>query len=116
MSNEARRRKGMSVVGVVIMLAIIHLVIIGTVTSGARESNLQTLRLETLRAFLAADSGVVEWLRLDAAGLAPESGVSVDIGTQRIVFVSSPASGQTGTVVVEGQSGRARRRVAVAVE
>ncbi len=111
-----RSRKGMAVVGIVIMLGIIHLVIIGSVTSGARRSNVQTLRLETLRAFLAADSGVIQWIRLDAAGLTPESGTLVDIGTQRIVFVSSPGTGEAGTVVVEGQSGRARRRVAVDVE
>jgi hypothetical protein len=115
MSGQKKRR-GMAIVGIIVMLAIIHLVIIGSVTSGSRAANVQTLRLEALRAFLAADSGVIVWLRLDAAGLAPESGTSVDIGTQRIIYVSSPGTGEAGTVVVEGQSGRARRRVAVEVE
>ena len=110
-----RRRKGMAVLGIIVMLAIIHLAIIGSVTSGARGADVQTLRLETLRASLAADSGAIMWIRLDAAGSAPDPGTSVDIGTQRMVFVSSPETGQPGTVVIEGQSGRARRRIAVEV-
>lgn len=114
--SKKQHRRGMAVLGIVVMLAIIHLVVIGSVISGARESDVQTLRLETLRAFLAADSGIVVWIRQDAAGQTPDSGVKVDIGTQRLVFVSSPDAGEAGTVIVEGQSGRARRRVAVDVE
>ncbi len=109
-------RRGMAVVGIVVLLAIIHIVVIGSVSSGARESDVQTLRLETLRAFLAADSGVVVWIRMDAAGETIDAGETVDIGTERMIYVSAPDAGEAGTVVIEGQSGRARRRVAVDVE
>lgn len=114
--KKGEHRRGMAIVAIVVLLGIVHLVVIGSVSSGAREADVQTLRLETLRAKFAADSGVVVWMRQDIAGGAPESGAEIDIGPQRIVFVSSVGPGESGVVVVEGQSGRARQRVAVEVE
>jgi hypothetical protein len=106
----------MALAAVVIMLAIVHIAIVGAVRSGVRESDIQALRLEALRAFVAADSGALMWIRLDAAGLLPESGESTTFSSQTILFVESPQVGEGDTVVIEGISGRARRRVALLVE
>jgi hypothetical protein len=113
---RARRRRGVAVLGIIVLLAIVHLAVIGSVETGGREAEVGALRLETLRARLAADSGVIVWMRQDAAGSAPPDGTTVAIGPSRIVFVSSVEPGEAGTVVVEGQSGRARQRVALEVE
>lgn len=109
-------RRGMAILGIIVLLAIVHLVVIGAVNSGGREADIHSLRLETLRAKFAADSGIIVWMRQDIAGSVPAEGTSVDIGPSRMVFVFSVEAGESGTVVVEGQSGRSRQRVALEVE
>ncbi len=119
MSAQTRGRKsrrGMALAAVIVMLAIVHLAMIGAVRSGSRESDIQTLRLEALRAAAAADSGAMMWMRLDVAGLVPDSGSQVSFGSQTVLFVESPEVGDGEIVVIEGVSGRARRRVALVVE
>lgn len=114
--GRSQLRRGMAILVVVVMIAVIHLTVIGAVTRGARGADMASLRIETMRALFAADSGVMVWLREDAAGQTPESGDEVNIGSQRVLFVESPEAGESGTLTVEGQSGRARRRVSVELE
>lgn len=114
--HVADARRGMAIVAVVVMIAIIHITVMGAVTRGGAEADILALRIETVRAFFAADSGVIIWLREDAAGSTPDSGESVSIGSQKVLWVDSPEAGETGTLVVEGQSGRARRRLSVELE
>lgn len=114
--GEKNSRRGMALAAVIVMLAIVHLAMIGAVRSGSRESDIQSLRLESLRAAAAADSGAMLWMRLDVAGVVPESGSWVSFGNQMVLFVESPQAGEGEIVVIEGVSGRARRRVALIVE
>lgn len=113
---QTRVRRGMAILVVVVMVAVIHLTVIGAVTRGKNSADLASLRIETMRALFAADTGVIVWLREDAAGQTPESGDQLNMGTQRVLYVESPEAGETGTLTVEGQSGRARRRVSVELE
>lgn len=106
----------MAIAGVVAMLAIVHVAIVGSVAAGARESDVQSLRIESLRAAAAADTGAMMWMRLDAAGDVPASGDAVSYGDQTILFVESPQIGEGNVVVIEGRSGRARRRLELVVE
>lgn len=110
------QRRGMALLAVLVMLGIIHLTVINAVTRGSTESDVLALRLETTRAMFAADSGVYVWLRADASGQTPEAGTSLEVGREEVVFVESPEAGESGSLVVEGQSGRARRRVVVELE
>ena len=69
------------------------------------------MRIETLRAFYAAESGAWATMALKlSAGALPESGGRSDLGLASIEFLEVPA-GATGTVVIEGRSGSASRRV-----
>ncbi|KAA0215994.1 MAG: hypothetical protein DYG94_09885 [Leptolyngbya sp. PLA3] len=106
----------MAILAVVVMVAVIHLTVIGSVTRGKSSADMASLRIETMRALYAADSGVIVWLREDAAGQTPESGDELTMESQRAIFVESPEAGESGTLTVEGQSGRARRRVSVELE
>lgn len=112
----SRRRRGMALLAVLVMIGIIHLTVINAVTRGSTESDVLALRLETVRAMFAADSGVYVWLRADAAGQTPEAGSALNVGRDAVIFVESPEAGESGSLVVEGQSGRARRRVMVDLE
>lgn len=116
MRRARQVRRGMAIVVVIVMVAVIHLTVIGAVTRGGHSADVASLRIETMRALFAADSGVMVWLREDAAGRTPESGDELNMGVQRVLFVESPEAGETGVLTVEGQSGRARRRVSVELE
>ena len=106
----------MAILVVVVMIAIIHLTVLGAVTKGGADADILSLRIETARAFYAADSGVMIWLREDAAGSPPEPGEVLSIGSMQMAFVEAPEVGETGTLTVEGSSSRARRRLSVELE
>ncbi|RMH14686.1 MAG: hypothetical protein D6695_00550 [Planctomycetota bacterium] len=116
MRLQTGARRGIALVVVVLMLAVVHITVMSSVVRAGPEADIVTLRIETARAFFAADSGVMVWLREDAAGQTPEPGEVLTLNEQRVLFVESPEAGESGTLVVEGQSGRARRRVMINLE
>ncbi|GAB4387239.1 MAG: hypothetical protein Kow0022_18720 [Phycisphaerales bacterium] len=110
------KRRGMALLAVVVMIAIIHLTVLRSVSRGSADADIVSLRVETARAFFAADSGVMIWLREDAAGTPPEPGETLSIGSMQILIVDAPEAGAAGTLTVEGSSSRARRRLSVELE
>lgn len=110
------RRRGAGIAAVVLMVVVVNLAILGVVTSSADDLSLAALRLESNRAFFAAESGGVIVTRLALDGRAAPVGGTLDLAHAQVRFISAPEPGEAGTVIVEGASGDARRRIEIDLE
>ena len=110
------RRRGIAIAVLVIIFALISFVVIAAVGGSAGDAQTAAIRVETARAFYAAESGAVIIFRSVADGEdLPASGTQITLGSETIEFVDSPPGG-TGTVILEGRSGMATRRISLEIE
>ena len=115
MVRGVRSRRGVAVAMVLLIVSVLALAVAGSIEPISQEMDLAALRVETTRAFFAAESGAAIYTELLTAGLPPpEEGVELRVGAQTIRFLGTPEN--TGTLVVEGLSGLARRRVEILLE
>lgn len=112
-----RRRRGLAVAAVIIVLALINLVVIASLEGGTDDAMGAAIRVETVRAFYAAEGGsviAVELLSEDK--MPPEAGDVRSLATGQITFTRVPTTGSTRTLVIDGRSGVAFRRVHITAE
>ncbi|MFO0833851.1 MAG: hypothetical protein U0638_02685 [Phycisphaerales bacterium] len=113
----SRNRRGMAVAAVVIVLALINLVVIASLDGGTDDAMSAAIRVETVRAFYAAEAGsiiAVELLSEDKT--TPTAGDVLSLDTGQITFTRVPTTGATRTLVIDGRSGMAFRRVHITAE
>jgi len=107
----------MAVAAVVIVLALINLVVIASLEGGTDDAMSAAIRVETVRAFYAAEAGsiiAVELLSEDKT--PPAAGDVLSLDTGQITFTRVPTTGATRTLVIDGRSGMAFRRVHITAE
>lgn len=112
-----RNERGMAVAAVVIVLALINLVVIASLEGGTDDAMSAAIRVETVRAFYAAEAGsiiAVELLSEDKT--TPTAGDVLSLDTGQITFTRVPTTGATRTLVIDGRSGMAFRRVHITAE
>lgn len=116
MNIRKQPRKGMVIAIMVVVLAMMNVLVLGVVTSGTTSTSADIARLESVRAIFAADAGAMVAMRQATLGRpCPANGTIVTLpGGGRVVWVSSPASGASGTVRIDGTNANAVRRVSVA--
>lgn len=115
-ARQPRSRRGIAIAVLVIIFAVISFVVIAAVGGARGDTQASALRVETVRAFYAAESGAVIVFRSVSAGDSlPASGSQIDLGDETIDFVQTPA-GATGTVIIEGRAGLARRRINLEIQ
>lgn len=113
----SRNRRGMAVAAIVIVLALINLVVIASLEGGTDDAMGAAIRVETVRAFYAAEAGsiiAVELLSEDKT--TPTAGDVLSLDTGQITFTRVPTTGATRTLVIDGRSGMAFRRVHITAE
>lgn len=110
------KRRGAGIAAIVLMLVVMNLAILGVMSGSGDDLSLAALRLESCRAFYAAESGGVIVARLSLDGRILPVGTAIEIPHASVAFISAPLASQPGTVVVEGLSGDARRRLAIELE
>lgn len=111
------RERGMAVAAVVIVLALVNLVVIASLEGGTDDAMSAAIRVETVRAFYAAEAGsmiAVELLSEDKT--PPTAGDVLSLDTGQITFTRVPTTGATRTLVIDGRSGAAFRRVHITAE
>ena len=114
--RPARSRRGVAIAVLVIIFAIISFVVIAAVGGAQGDTQTAAIRVETARAFYAAESGAVIVFQAVIGGdPLPVTGSQVDLGAETIEFVETPVSG-TGTVIIEGRAGLARRRINLEIQ
>ena len=113
---QKAKRRGAGVAAVVLMLVVLNLAILGVVSSSSDDISLAALRLESCRAFYAAESGGVIVTRLVMDSRAAPVGTTLELPHAQVEFISAPLASEAGTVVVEGSSGDAKRRVEIELE
>lgn len=107
----------------IVLMLVLEMVIIGMVISGARDQDLTVRRLETVQSFYAAEAGMNMGIRemmtsTDHDGDGTIGTISNDgddsndpiLGQARVCVYSRFDSGDT-TLISEGRSGEARRRM-----
>ena len=110
-------RRGVGVLAVVVMIAIIHLAVMGSVAASGEEAQLGAMRVETARAFYAAESAGLVLVRLSTSRMdLPSAGTRLSLGVSEATFVSMPATGEPGDIVIIGTSGEGQRRIRITVE
>ncbi|MCW5777684.1 MAG: hypothetical protein KIS87_14705 [Phycisphaeraceae bacterium] len=115
--TSARRKSGVALAIVIVVLAMLNLVVMGSIRPAGDEVVLGAMRAETTRAFYAAESGAFIAVRAIIGGLEPPTiGSEQTVGVATLTFVSLPPTGEVGEIVVEGRSGEARRRLNLLVE
>lgn len=110
------RRRGAGVAAVVLMLVVLNLAILGVVSGSSDDLSLAALRLESCRAFYAAESGGVIVTRLVTDSRSAPVGTTLALPQAQVRFIAAPEASEAGTVVVEGMSGEARRRIEIVLE
>lgn len=115
-ATQPGRRRGAGIAAVVLMMVVLNLAILGVVSSSGDDLSLAALRLESCRAFYAAESGGVIVTRLVMDSRAAPVGTTLDLPHAAVQFISAPLASEAGTVVVEGASGDARRRIEIELE
>jgi hypothetical protein len=112
-----KMRRGIAVAALIITLALVNLVVLGILSTGANESETALSRLEGARALYACESGARVVIRsIQDGGSLPVAGTSLSLGTASVRYVSAPATGAAGDVIVEGSSGNAVRRTVITVD
>lgn len=114
--TRSSRRRGAGIAAVVLMMVVLNLAILGVVSSSGDDLSLAALRLESCRAFYAAESGGVIVTRLVMDSRAAPVGTTLALPHAAVDFISAPLASEAGTVVVEGASGDARRRIEIELE
>lgn len=112
-----RARRAIAAAAIVIVLALINLVVIASLEGGTDDAMAAAIRVETTRAFYAAEAGsviAVELLSEDKP--TPAAGAVLSLETGEVTFTRVPTSGTTRTLVIDGRSGIAFRRVHVTAE
>ena len=110
-------RRGAAIIAAVAAMAIVHLMVVGSIAPAGAESETALLRAQGLRALQACDSGMVVVIgSLITGSDLPEVGQARTLGASSFIVMSVPADGEAGTLVIEGHSGDARRRLAVELE
>lgn len=113
---QSAHRRGAGVAAVVLMLVVLNLAIMGAVSNSGDDLSLAALRLESSRAFFAAESGGVIVTRLLMDGRAAPVGATLDLPHAQVAFISAPPASEPGTVVVQGTSGDAKRRIEIELD
>lgn len=110
------RRRGMTVLVMVVLLGAITLAVVGSVTPTADDAQLLATRVESARAFYGAESGVYVLIGelTRSGGEPPESGATLELEGATVVFESVPDG--NGTAVIRGASGRAVRQIELDLE
>lgn len=116
MKKHFAKRRGAGIAAVVLMLVVMNLAILGVMSGSGDDLSLAALRLESCRAFYAAESGGVIVTRLVMDSRAAPVGTTLAIPHANVEFISAPLASEAGTVVVEGTSGDARRKVEIDLE
>lgn len=114
-SSPPLNRRGSALIVIVIVMAILALVVAGAVRPVRDEADIATLRVETTRAFYASESGAMIMMNaILGNAIMPVEGDSISLNGQSIIFVQIPDA--QGIIVVEGNSGDARRRIEFTTE
>ena len=124
-------RGGAAAVGMVVALVVISLIVIGITTGSARDHDMTVRRVETIKALYAAEAGINMSIRermtgVDEDGDGVVGTISDDgnaandptLGIARFLVTLSagtPRANQT-TLISEGRSGEARRKLNAVVE
>ena len=112
-----RARRGAVVLLLVVMLAVLNLVVTAGAVGGRDDASVAVLRVETARAFYAAESAAR--IVLDQAvanGAWPEAGDRFAVGSTADAVVIQAADGPGSTLVIDGRSAEARRRIMLGVD
>lgn len=114
MTNRRAARRGTILVASVILLGVLALATLSAVDAGADDARLSALRFDSLRAFYAGESGVAAALerRMTAPGDPLTGTITLPDGSEAVVIDPLDEAG-SGTLVVEGRAGEARRRIEV---
>lgn len=112
-----RNGRGMAVAAIVIVLALINLVVIASLEGGTDDAMSAAIRVETVRAFYAAEAGSVIAVEvLSEEKTPPAAGEVLSLDTGQVTFTRIPVTGSTRTLVIDGRSGVAFRRVHITAE
>ncbi len=116
MPAKHKQQRAAVLVAMVLVLAMLHLLVVGSLAPGRSESELAALRVETIRAFYAAEAGALVVIRRTIDGGEPIApGGTLDLAGGQALFVAWPADG-AGEFSVQGQAGRAVRRLSLTIE
>lgn len=111
------KRRGIAVAAIVIVLALINLVVIASLEGGTDDAMSAAIRVETVRAFYAAEAGSVIAVEvLSEEKTPPAAGEVLSLDTGQVTFTRVPTTGTTRTLVIDGRSGVAFRRVHITAE
>ncbi|MEM1331464.1 MAG: hypothetical protein AAGG07_12985 [Planctomycetota bacterium] len=110
------RRRGAAIAALVILLAMVNLSVIAASRGATHESESSLLRVQAARAFFAAESGAMASVRAMIVGDTGVAGAVVELGNAEYELVELPERGALGSLVVEGRSGAAIRRIQLLVE
>jgi Tfp pilus assembly protein PilX len=101
------------------VLGVTNLLVVGAIASAGDDALIGRLRLDSIRAFYAAESGAAAALRQYVADdTAPLTGtITLPGGAEaEIVDALEAPPAEPGTLVVEGRSGLAARRLTLEVQ
>ena len=114
-SQHSESRSGVVLVVIVVVMVMMSLVIAGTIRPVRDEADLATLRVETTRALYAAESGVIVAMNAAVGRIEmPAQGSAWEFQGQRVEYLELPEDGPT--VVIQGVSGNAVRRLELTID